>query len=344
MPLYRRPGSPFWWVRIGRKTRRSTGTADREQAEEYERVLTERLWRQQKLGDRSAVPWREAAERWLTSSAKPRKRDREIIAWLAPHIGEYPVSAVTDPDAIEELRKLALAEGWSQSTVDRVMGTVSAVLHACAKWRYLEHAPSLPMYRPAHAEPRWLTPAELEELCAELPMHLALAARFAVATMLRMRAMLRLTWARIDLKQRRAWVPRAHQKAGRTFGLPLTTEALRILRALRWMSGPSSPYVFTWQGRPLDDCNTRAFQEAVERAGLAPLRWHDLRHTGASWAVQSGVTLPELMLLGDWKDYRSVLVYAHLAPSHAAEAAERVAQWAHTAQHARRRRQDRKSA
>jgi hypothetical protein len=45
----------------------------------------------------------------------------------------------------------------------------------------------------------------------------------------------------------------------------------------------------------------------VKRAAVAPLRWHDLRHTGASWAVQAGVTLQELMLLGDWKDYRSVL-------------------------------------
>lgn len=331
MPLYRRAGSPYWWVRIGRKTRCSTRTADRTKAEEFERVLADRLWRRDKLGDRSAVSWDEVAERWLSDSKRPKERDRELIAWLAPRVGAYPVSAVAEPEALEELRKDGLADGWSHSTVDRMMGTVSAVLRACVMWRYLDHAPKVPMYRAPKDEPRWLTPEEFERLCVELPMHLRLSARFAVATLLRMRAMLRLTWDRVDLEERRAWVPRAHQKAGRTFGLPLSSEGVRVLRALKCIAGPSNAYVFTWRGQPIDDCNTLAFQEAVKRAHVEPLRWHDLRHTGASWAVQSGVTLQELMLLGDWKDYRSVLRYAHLAPSQAASAAERVARWAHTA-------------
>ena len=330
MPLYRRPGSPFWWVRIGRKTRRSTGTADRAKAQEFESVLAERIWRARKLGDRGAVPWREAAQRWIADSQRPKRRDQEFLAWLAGRVDEYPVSAVADPDALEQLRQHGLAEGWSHSTVDRMMGTVSAVLHKCAEWRYLEHAPKVPMYRPGRDEARWLTPAEFERLCAELPKHLELAARLAVATMLRMRAMLQLTWDRIDLRARRAWVPRRHQKAARTFGLPLSSEAVRVLKELRALN-PEGSLVFQWNGRPIDDCNTKAFQDAVKRAGVGPLTWHQLRHTGASWAVQSGVSLQELMVLGDWRSYASVLRYAHLAPSHAAEAAERVARWAHTA-------------
>lgn len=335
MPLYKRNDSPYWWVRIGRKHRQSTSvehaTEPKEKAEEYARVLAERIWRLEKLGDRGAISWNEAATRWLANSPRERTRDRELLEWLEPKIGMHAVSACADPDVLEELRKDGLAAGWSHSTVDRLMGTVSSVLRACVAWRYLDVSPAIPMYRPAPGEPRWLTPAELERLCGELPMHLALAARFAVASMLRMRAMLKLTWDRIDLAERRAWVPSAHQKAARTFGFPLTSEGVRVLRAARWLSPPDSPYVFTWKEQTIDDCNTLAFQEAVKRAKVAPLRWHDLRHTGASWAVQSGVTLQELMLLGDWRDYRSVLRYAHLAPSHAAAAAEKVARWAHAA-------------
>jgi integrase len=211
-----------------------------------------------------------------------------------------------------------------------MMGTVSAVLRACVAWRVLDTAPAVPMYRPRSEEPRALTPTEFERLCEHLPMHLVLAARLAVNTLLRMRAMLKLEWNRIDMEKRRAWVPGAHQKAARTFGLPLSGESVRVLRALRMLSGPKAVHVFTWNGERIDDCNTASFQKAVAKAGLSPLRWHDLRHTGASWAVQNGVALPELMLLGDWKDYRSVLRYAHLAPSQAADAAERVAQWGHT--------------
>jgi len=326
MPLYKRKDSPYWWCSIGSDTRITTGTADREAAEEFERVLTQRKWRVEKLGDRAAVEWTEVAERWLNATAKPKKRDRELLKWLEPRIGNFSISDVADPDALEELRKDGIADGWSQSTVDRLMGTVSAVIRSHAM--HLDRVPVIPMYRPGLDEPRFLTPAELDRLCSHLPMHLALAARFAVATLLRMRAMLKLEWKRIDLADGKAWVPRAHQKAARTFGLPLTSEAVRVLRGLRFINGPHAERVFLWQGRPIDDCNTKAFQDAVEAAKLAPLRWHDLRHTGASWAVQSGVTLPELMLLGDWKDYRSVLRYAHLAPSQAAVAAERTAEWA----------------
>lgn len=339
MPLYKRADSPFWWVQLGRKTRRSTGTTDRAKAEEFERTLTERKWRIEKLGDRGAISFDEAAQRWLESTTRPMNRDRELLNWLSPHIGIEQVREVAEHDAIEVLRKLGLDDGWSHSTVDRMMGTVSAVLKDCERRGEIS-APMMPMYRKPTAEPRALTVEELDRLCRQLPMHLALAARVAVHTLLRMRAMLQLTWSRVDLEQRRAWVPSAHQKAARTFGLPLNDKAIFALRALKTIAGPTNPLVFSWGGKPIDDCNTFAFQEAVKRAKVGPLRWHDLRHTGASWAVQSGVTLPELMLYGDWKDYRSVLRYAHLAPSQAAAAADKVSKWAersHAGYHAEKR-------
>lgn len=324
MPLYRRAGSPFWWVRIGRKTRRSTGTADRRQAEEFERVLADRLWRREKLGDRGALSWNEAAERWLTESKRPRKRDREFLAWLAPEIGEHSVSDVAHPDVIEEIRRLALGAGWAHSTVDRLMNTVRSVLRACVRWRHLESLPHFPMYGEAESEPRFLTEEQFGRLCRELPKHLELAARFAVLTLLRMRAQSGLTWDRVDLAAKRAWVPRGQMKGGKTFGFPLSDAAVAVLREIRKLV--KGERVFGQE-----NLNTAAFRKATERSGLTGLRWHDLRHTGASWAVQNGATLPELMALGDWKSYRMVLRYAHLAPSHAATAAEKVAQREHIA-------------
>ena len=67
-------------------------------------------------------------------------------------------------------------------------------------------------------------------------------------------------------------------------------------------------------GRAHQYCNTLAFQNAVKAAKVDPLRWHDLRHTWASWAMHSGVTLHELMLLGGWRSFPMVLRYAHFAP------------------------------
>lgn len=328
MPLYRRPGSPNWWCKVsvaGHETRQSTKTNDREQAEEFEHRERERLWRLYKLGDKSAIQWNDVAKRWMNETTKRSKGvDQMILDWLEPKIGEEPISAI-DRDAIEELRKIGIEdEGWSQATVDRYMSLVRSILKACADdWGLLTKAPKVPMFNPETKEPRWLTRAEWSKLQAELPEHLALAAEFAILTGLRMRAMLSLTWDRIDLQAKRLWIPGAHQKAGRSHGISINAEAVAVLKKLKKLN-PEGNHVFQWQGKPIDDCNGKSFQDALKRAKIEGVNWHTFRHTFASWAVQNGVTLQELMALGDWKSYAMVLRYAHLAPDHLAQAAAKI--------------------
>jgi integrase len=56
----------------------------------------------------------------------------------------------------------------------------------------------------------------------------------------------------------------------------------------------------------------------VRRAGIANFRWHDLRHTWASWLVQHGTPLYDLQEMGGWKTAAMVRRYAHLAPANMA--------------------------
>jgi len=62
----------------------------------------------------------------------------------------------------------------------------------------------------------------------------------------------------------------------------------------------------------------------LKRAEIEKFRFHDLRHTWASWHVMNGTSLQELMELGGWKSYEMVLRYAHLAPEHLSDAAARI--------------------
>jgi integrase len=82
--------------------------------------------------------------------------------------------------------------------------------------------------------------------------------------------------------------------------------------------------VFTYDGKPVAWANTLAWRKALKRAGIADFRWHDLRHTWASWHVQNGTPLYVVQEMGAWESEGMVRRYAHLAPAHLAVHAEAI--------------------
>ena len=80
----------------------------------------------------------------------------------------------------------------------------------------------------------------------------------------------------------------------------------------------------TYQPSDVEPRISEAWENALENAEITDFRFHDLRHTWASWHVQSGTSLQELMELGGWKSYEMVLRYAHLAPEKLSSVAERI--------------------
>ena len=65
--------------------------------------------------------------------------------------------------------------------------------------------------------------------------------------------------------------------------------------------GKHATHVFSYQGKPIIQVSTKAWYAALERAGIEDFRWHDLRHTWASWHVQNGTPLFALQELGGWE-------------------------------------------
>jgi integrase len=82
--------------------------------------------------------------------------------------------------------------------------------------------------------------------------------------------------------------------------------------------------VFTYKGKPVFQLNTRAWYNALKRAGIENFRWHDLRHVWASNHVQLGTPLFALQELAGWETEKMVRLYAHLAAGHLAVYAERL--------------------
>jgi integrase len=316
--LYRRSRSPFWWVRFqldGLEYRFSARTRDRAEAEEFETQARSRAWRQARLGER-IVLWEDGTKRWLAETQKRSKwRDEAIIAWFAEHLKGQPLSNIS-AEVIGELRALK-AEETSQSTANRYM----AFLRALLRKELGNAAPKVPMYSIEKGEPRWITRGQFEKLAKALPTHLEDMARFTVATGLRMRNVTHLTWDRVDLKRRHVWIPGSRAKAGKPIAVPLNDDAVALLKRGK---GQHEERVFVFRGKPVDDANGAAFKIAAASVGLSGLRWHDLRHTWASWHVQAGTPLHALQELGGWASYEMVKVYAHLSSGHLAKYAKAV--------------------
>ena len=318
MPLYRQPKSPYWWVRFsigGVKTRRSSGTADRAAAEEFETKLRNDHWRQAKLGERPRYTWAEAVKRWeAEAQTRGRARDRERLAWFdsgPQDIRELPLVEITR-EVIDRLRALKASQS-SPSTANRYMALLRMILRkAHREWDWIDRSPVVPMYRLEKSEPRYLTQAQFNRLAKKLPRHLRDLAEFSVETGLRMRNATGLTWSQVDLRRALLIVPARLAKAGSTLSLPLSAQAMAVLRRQKKVKGQE--HVFLFRKAPYDDANGATFKRAAKKAGVPWLRWHDLRHTWASWHVQRGTPLHVVQELGGWASLAMVQRYAHLNP------------------------------
>jgi len=326
MALFKRKRSPFWWVDIrtpdGKRLRRSTGTRSKEEAREYHDRLKAELWRIKKLGDRPQHSWKEAAVRWCKEKRRKRDIDKDIqkLKWLDKYLGDRMLDEI-DADLIDEVAEAKLDEGVTDTTVNRYLALIRAILRRAArKWRWLDHVPLIEL-QPETERVRWLTREEADRLCDVLPVYYALPARFALATGLRRSNVLQLRWDQVDLARQCAWIHAGQAKAGTAIAVALNADAIAVLDACR---GQHPEYVFTKEDMPFRTILHRVWTRALAAAGIEDFRWHDLRHTWASWHVMAGTPLHELMELGGWKTYRMVLRYAHLSADHLKGAASRI--------------------
>jgi integrase len=212
-----------------------------------------------------------------------------------------------------------------------MLALIRAILRRAERqWRWIERAPAVTLAPEPRHRIRWLTHDEADLLLYELPEHLEKMARFTLATGLRAANVCFLEWSQVDLERRMAWIHPDQAKARRAIAVPLNTDAMIVLRRCQ---GQHPTRVFTFRGEPIAEANGPAWYKALKRTGIEHFRWHDLRHTWASWHVQSGTPLHVLQELGGWSSAAMVQRYAHLSAAHLAEYATAIETRPHTIRH-----------
>ncbi len=261
--------------------------------------------------------------RWLKEKGHKATidADRMHFRWLDRYLGGKSLDAITR-NLIDHMTDAKLAEGVSNATVNRVLEIVRAVLRKCMnEWEWLDRVPRVRMLKEPRRRIRFLTRDEAQRLLAALPEHLADMAAFSLATGLRRANVTGLQWSQVDVVRRIAWVHPDQAKARKAIAVPLNAEAVVIVRK---QLGRHPTHVFSFRGKPITQVSTKAWYAALEKAGIEDFRWHDLRHTWASWHVQQGTPLHALQELGGWESVEMVRRYAHYAAEHLAPYADRL--------------------
>ena len=260
--------------------------------------------------------WDEAALRWLreTGQKASHLQDAKQILWLQQFFRGRDLSDITR-DRIADVAERKREES-SASTANRYLAMIRAILRrACLEWEWIDRPPRIRLYPEPKRRVRWLTPEQAQRLMAELPEHLAEMARFSLATGLRQRNVVGLEWSQVDIGRRSAWIHADQAKGKRSIPVALNDTALAVLNR---QAGKHPRRVFTYAGRPIQQVGTKAWKAALKRAEIEDFRWHDLRHTWASWLTQNGVPLNALQEMGAWQSAEMVRRYAHLGSEHIA--------------------------
>ncbi|MFA8134325.1 site-specific integrase, partial [Escherichia coli] len=225
--------------------------------------------------------------------------------------------------------------GLSTQTKAKHLAMIKAILRAAERdWKWLEKAPVIKIPAVRNKRVRWLEKEEAKRLIDECPEPLKSVVKFALATGLRKSNIINLEWQQIDMQRRVAWVNPEESKSNRAIGVALNDTACKVLRdqigkhhkwvfvhtkAAKRADGTSTPAV-----RKMRIDSKTSWLSACRRAGIEDFRFHDLRHTWASWLIQSGVPLSVLQEMGGWESIEMVRRYAHLAPNHLTEHARKI--------------------
>jgi integrase/recombinase XerD len=316
MSVYRR--GKTYWVRFqfaGEEYRRSARTASRPEALAYERDLREQLGRIAR-GGRPRHTYREAMERFLIehcASLKPGARTRYISSAKAlhPQFKDLYLDQI-GRGQLADFISARRGEGVTTATIRRDLACLSSMLGRACEWNWIDVNPvrafSKRGLKEAAPRIRFLSRDEFAQLHAAAAAHLRPMLRIAVGTGLRLEEMLSLRWVQVSLARQEITLTETKTGTPRVVPIPGTllgtfSELPRHIR---------EPWVF-WHGdgRRFTTIKT-AFLAACRRAGIKDFRWHDLRHTFASWAVQDGMDLYRLSRLLGHKTMQMTARYAHL--------------------------------
>lgn len=316
-----RGGYAVVWYEGECRRRRSLGTADRSKAEA-------------RLGE------------FVRSREQEQRPNRMSVGAIVEHYKADKISTVSSPGAIiyawkalkptfnnllpehvtesmcKSYQELRASQGTKPGTARQELGVLQTALNWAVKNGWIDRAPHV--FRPGIQPPRerYLTRDEFAKLLDGTVMpHIRLFLLLGLHTAGRMRAILDLTWDRVDLDRRLITLaaPSERKQKGRATVPIKDTLYSALMEAKR---AKVSEYVVEWAGGPVKNIR-KGVAEAGRRAGVKGVSPHVLRHTAATWMAEKKVDMEEIAkYLGHSDPAVTRRVYAKFSPDYLSDAAD----------------------
>ncbi|HEY7308245.1 MAG TPA: tyrosine-type recombinase/integrase [Gemmataceae bacterium] len=284
---------------------------------------------------------------WLAEWLTMKKPQVEVRSWdnweshvrlhLAPIIGRTPLAKLR-PSHVAAMYSTLEEQGVSSAMRKKVGVTLSMAMADAVRMQYLASNPATAIKKPKTKEPD-IRPLDAEQarafLTATATDRLHALYVLALDTGMRQGELFGLHWPEIDfasgvvtikqsLEERdghhRLKEPKTASSRRRIEVTPATIAALNAHRQQMLKAGlyrPDGPVFVDTEGNWLRKSNVRrrSFAKALKKAGLPPVRFHDLRHTAATLMLLSGINVKAVAAtLGHSKASTTLNIYAHKLP------------------------------
>lgn len=281
----------------------------------------------------------EACDKYLRTHPDTARDRARVIRWWRDHHGRRSLSKITTPwltemrDELAERTYLVGPKGKQKprkrkpATINRELTYLKIVLSYCVEIGWMARSPKVKKFKETERV-RFLTDDELAALTtalAKCPERVMLPFAYcALSSGARAGELLSLEWEDVDLDKGVALIHDSKNEEGRK--LYFRGKAIEYLREYAKVRFLGSPGVFLLNsGAPLTQSKYgKLFRTALNDAKIKDFRFHDLRHTTASYLALNGASLLEIQQVLGHKTPAMTSRYAHLTESHVEAVVDRV--------------------
>jgi integrase len=241
---------------------------------------------------------------------KAYEREKGIVN---EHLAKFFLGPLASIRRVDVQRYVTKRAGEvSAHSVQKELNILKHLLRLAIEWEVITFSPALNVKSPRvpAGRIRYLQPTELHLLLEAAPGWLRRIIALAACTGMRRSEILRLRWLDVDLANNRILLPQTKNGEGRI--VYLNNSAVAALQSIPF-STDTKPNALLFAGVSPEQVSV-AFVRLCRTLKIVDFRFHDLRHTAASWLRMKGADIHTVAQLLGHKDLGMAARYQHLSP------------------------------